>query len=191
MRKVLLVASDSNELRQFDDDWIKCVSGVGPISSGVFSGIYMERYKPDVVFSIGSAGSLGRFKRGDVVSFSTIVTPDQNLTQMHLSLGTTIGKKRETFNELYTSDRSSGYRLYTSGTFNREKIDSHYSLRADAVDMEAYAVALAAKELSIEFYCVKLITDVVGDNSSIGDISFSYREGRERVKKKVISLLSD
>ncbi len=189
MKKVLLVASDPSELKGFGDEWIKCICGVGPISSATYSAIFIERYKPDVVFSLGSAGSLGRFKRGDVVSFSTIVTPDQNLSSMHLSLGTTIGSNRATFKELYTADKRSGYILYTSGTFNKEKVESHYSLHSDATDMEAYGVALSATVLSVPFFAVKLITDTVGDNSTIGDISHFYREGRERIKEKVLSLL--
>ena len=33
----------------------------------------------------------------------------------------------------------------------------------------------------IPFYAIKLVTDIVGDHSTVGDISFSMREGRARL----------
>lgn len=191
MKKVLLVSSDKNELKGFPVEMERCICGVGPIQSAAYTSLYASLNKPDVIFSIGSAGSLGGLEKGSVVSFSSIVTPDQNLESMHISLGKTIGADRATFSALYTCDRKSPYTLLSSGTFNKEKRDYHTFLHADAADMEAYGVGMAAKILNIRFYAVKLITDTIGDKSSVGDILFSYREGRERVIEKVLSLLQE
>ncbi len=190
MKKVLVVASDPAELKGLDESWKKCVSGVGPVMAAVQSVIAIEKYRPDVVVSTGSAGSLGRFRRGEVVSFSSVVTPDQDLTSFHVALGSTIGPDRATLGELFTLDRSGGYVLYSSGKFSSEVLPSHRTLKADAADMEAYGVALAARYMGVGFYCVKLITDVVGDKSTVGDVLFSYREGRERVSSFLSALLS-
>lgn len=190
MSKVLLVASDSAELKGLDGPWDRCVSGVGPMLSAVHAVMNIIRYESNVVVSVGSAGSLGRFRKGDVVSFGSVVTPDQDLSAMHLSLGTTIGPDRATMKELYTADRESPYILYSSGRFSSSILPSHTALKADAADMEAYGVALAARYLGIKFYAVKLITDIVGDKSSVGDISFSYRDGRERLRELLSSILS-
>ncbi len=190
MKKVLVVASDSNELKGLDESWERCVTGVGPVMAAVQTVMAIEKYKPDVVVSTGSAGSLGRFRKGDVVSFSSVVTPDQDLTSFRVALGSTIGPDRATVGELFTLDRSSGYILFSSGKFSSEILPSHRTLRADAADMEAYGVAMAARCTGVGFYCVKLITDVVGDKSTVGDVLFSYREGRERVSSFLSSLLS-
>lgn len=189
MKKVLVIASDRNELKGLDESWKKCVSGVGPVMAAVQSVIAIEKYKPDVVVSTGSAGSLGRFRRGDVVSFSSVVTPDQDLTPFRVALGSTIGPDRATLGELFTLDRTSGYVLCSSGKFSSEVLPSHRILKADAADMEAYGVALASRYMGVGFYCVKLITDIVGDKSTVGDVLFSYREGRERVSSFLSSLL--
>lgn len=191
MKKVLLVSSDKNELKGFPSEMERCICGVGPIQSAAYTSIYASKSRPDVIFSIGSAGSLGGLERGSVVSFSSVVTPDQNLESMHISLGKTIGSDRATFSTLYTFDTKSPYTLLTSGTFNKEKREYHTLLHSDAADMEAYGVGMAAKILGIRFYAVKLITDTLGDKSSVGDILFSYREGRERVIEKVLSLLEE
>lgn len=191
MKKVLLVSSDKNELKGFPSEMERCICGVGPIQSAAYTSMYASLSRPDVIFSIGSAGSLGGLERGSVVSFSSVVTPDQNLESMHISLGKTIGSDRATFSTLYTFDTKSPYTLLTSGTFNKEKREYHTLLHSDAADMEAYGVGMAAKILGIRFYAVKLITDTLGDKSSVGDILFSYREGRERVIEKVLSLLEE
>ncbi len=190
MSGVLVVASDRNELKGLDEKWQKCVCGVGPIMASLHTAVAIEKYRPDAVVSVGSAGSLGRFHRGDVVSFSTVVTPDQDLTSMHVALGSTIGPDRATIGEVYTLDRTSGYILYSSGKFSSEVLPSHTLLRADAADMEAYGVGLAARYLGVSFYAVKLITDIVGEKTKVGDVAFSYREGRERLSSFLSSILS-
>ena len=124
---------------------------------------------------------MGRIKRGEVVSFSTVVTPDQDLSAMHLSLGTTIDWNRSTIKELRTADRKSGLTLLSSGTFSSSYRDVFSSFSPDCVDMEAYGVGVAALSFGIPFYAIKLVSDIVGDHSTVGDISFSMREGREHL----------
>lgn len=188
--KVLLVASDRNELKGLEGPWDTCVSGVGPVLAATHTVINAVKYKPDVVVSVGSAGSLGRLKKGEVISFSSVVTPDQDLTAMHVRLGSTIGPDRATFAELYTLDKMSPYILCSSGKYASEVLNQYTLLKADASDMEAYGVGVAARALGIGFYAVKLITDIVGDKSKVGDVAFSYREGRARLSEVLSSMLS-
>lgn len=186
--KVLIVASDKGELKGISDEYIKVVSGVGPVMAAVAAAREIEREKPDCVISLGSAGAISRsLKIGEAYSFGKVVCPDQNLTTMHLPLGVTIDKKRSTVGELETRDRASRLILSTSGAFSSEITEAHKTLYADASDMEAYSVGLAAREAGVPFYAIKLMTDYVGDKSTVGDISFNLRDGRA----KLISLLEE
>ncbi len=186
--KVLVVASDKGELKGLDDRFIKVVSGVGPILAAVAASKSIERERPDIVISLGSAGAINpALKLGCAYSFQKIVCPDQNLTAMHLALGTTLGRNRATIGEVETNERKSGLVLSSSGTFSTSLRREHSELRADAADMEAYGVALATMEERIPFYALKLITDYIGDGSTIGDISFNLRLARENL----ICLLED
>ncbi len=189
MSRILLVASDPNELKGLDGPWDKAICGVGPINAAAYTAVNALKYNSEVVVSVGSCGSLGRLKVGDVVSFSTLVTPDQDMSALHLSLGTTIGPDRATFKELYTLDKTSPYILYSSGTFNSAVIPSHTLLKADAADMEAYGVGVACRALGLCFYAVKLVTDIVGEKVKIGDVSAVYREGRARLGEVLSSIL--
>ena len=179
MKRVLVVASDKAEIKGLGNDFLTLVSGVGPIMAAARTSGEIIKTKADVVISVGTCGSLGRIKKGEVVSFSKVVTPDQDLSSMHLSLGATIDWNRSTIKELTTADRLSGLTLLSSGTFTSSYRDVFSSFSPDCVDMEAYGVGVAALSLGIPFYAIKLVSDIVGDHSTVGDISFSMREGRE------------
>ena len=179
MKRILVVASDKAEIKGLGNDFLTLVSGVGPIMAAARTSGEIIKTKADVVISVGTCGSLGRIKKGEVVSFSKVVTPDQDLSSMHLSLGATIDWNRSTIKELTTADRLSGLTLLSSGTFTSSYRDVFSSFSPDCVDMEAYGVGVAALSLGIPFYAIKLVSDIVGDHSTVGDISFSMREGIE------------
>ena len=179
MKKILVVASDKAEIKGLGGDFLTLVSGVGPIFAAARASGEIVKTGAEVVVSVGTCGSMGRIKRGEVVSFSTVVTPDQDLSAMHLSLGATIDWNRSTIKELRTADRKSGLTLLSSGTFTSSYRDVFSSFSPDCVDMEAYGVGVAA--FGIPFYAIKLVSDIVGDHSTVGDISFSMREGREHL----------
>ena len=191
MKKVLLVASDKSELKGSDDSYFKCISGVGPIMAAAASSLAIKETGAEIVISVGSAGSTGRLKKGEVVSFSSVFSLDQDLSSFHLPLGATLGRDRNTVGELRSRDFSSPFSLLTSASFAHTLTDRMTSFRCDAVDMEAYGVAIAASLHSIPFYCVKIISDIIGDNSRIGDVSYSVREARTRLWEKVNSLLKE
>ena len=102
-----------------------------------------------------------------------------------------MGRDRNTVGELRSRDFSSPFSLLTSASFAHTLTDRMASFRCDAVDMEAYGVAISASLHSIPFYCVKIISDIIGDNSGIGDVSYSVREARTRLWEKVNSLLKE
>ena len=182
--KIMLVASDKGELKGLDDSFIKIVSGVGLVQSASSTAIALCTHKPDIVFSIGSAGAIvskNSLRVGEAYSFSYVATPDQNLTSFHIALGSTLDSNRTTFGAIRTEDSRSGLILGSSGTFYTKYQDWHDVLNVSAVDMEAYGVGVSAKKMGIPFYAVKLITDTVGDSSSIGKVQFNLREGRGKL----------
>ena len=188
MKRILVVASDKAEIKGLGNDFLTLVSGVGPIMAAARTSGEIIKTKADVVISVGTCGSLGRIKKGEVVSFSKVVTPDQDLSSMHLSLGATIDWNRSTIKELTTADRLSGLTLLSSGTFTSSYRDVFSSFSPDCVDMEAYGVGVAALSLGIPFYAIKLVSDIVGDHSTVGDISFSMREARESLSEALRGL---
>lgn len=189
MRKVLLIASDKGELKGFCDKYIKVVCGVGSLMSAATTAMWVEREKPDLVVSVGSAGALNAsLEIGNAYSFSSVVTPDQDLSGFHVAKGSTLDEKRTTIGELRSADPNTVLRLSSSSTFTHQSSEWLKSMNVDAADMEAYGVAIACHKQNIPFLCVKLITDYVGDDSSIANVSFNLRNGREKLVELVDSI---
>ncbi len=182
--KALVIASDKAELASFHDDFIKVVCGVGPILAAASAASAIAQYRPDAVFSVGSAGSLGVLRIGDCVSFGSVITPDHDLTAFRMKRGSTLLPSRATLHGI-TLDRSSSYVLSSSGTF----ASSCPPLEADAADMEAYGIAVAAMTASIPCFAVKVITDVVGEKVSLPEYGYTLRSLRALLPERVAGIL--
>lgn len=180
--KVLVISSDKEEIKGLDSSYIKAVSGVGPIMAAISTAIAIKEHDPDVVISLGSAGAISPdLSIGEAYSFSSVVTPDQDLTAFHIALGDTLDFNRKPIGKIMTDDTTSSLILGSSGTYNKEIRPWHKRLQVDAADMEAYGVALASRRMDKRFYAIKLITDMLGDSSNIGNVLFNLRSGRDRM----------
>ncbi len=168
--KVLVVASAKAELKAFGDEYIKLVTGIGPVLAAAATASAIERYSPDVVVSVGTAGSVGKLSVGEIVSFGSVIFPDLDLTSYGLAKGETLlsGGKRLGAIPL---DPDSSYVLSTSSSF--ASVPNAYS---DASDMEGYGVALAAYLRNIPVFAVKAITDIIGNRVGLAEYT-SIRKG--------------
>ncbi len=183
--KVLIIASDRSELSAFSDGFVRIVSGVGPFLAAASAAAAIAEHHPDAVFSVGSAGSYGSLSVGECVSFGSVATPDQDLSAFHLRKGSTLLPSRATIGSI-DLDRSSSLRLLTSGTFASEPCED---MEADAADMEAYGVAIAAHLASVPCFAVKIITDIVGEDLRLSDYGFNLRSLRQLLPQKVEEVL--
>lgn len=180
--RVLIAASDRAEVKGYDG--LIVVTGVGAIQAAAAVSKAIAELKPDAVVSIGSAGSYGKLELGVSYSFGSVVSGDQDLTSYRLPLGATLGPGRETIAAI-TLDRTSPYVLVSSCRF----ADGPSVIAADAADMEAYGVAMAARAYGIPCYAVKVITDIVGERVSIPDYSKRLRDWRAGLHLKVEELI--
>ena len=181
--KVLVVASSKTELSYFSGSYSKAVSGVGPVLAAAVTASAINEVKPDVVFSVGSAGSMGKLGIGECLSFGSVIMPDMDLTAYGLERGVTLlpaGKKMGRI----MLDSNSDSILSTSSSFAAEPMPG-----ADAADMEAYGVAVAASLSSIPCYAVKVITDIVGKHVSLKEYGTTLRSLLFKLPAKVEEVL--
>lgn len=181
--KILVVVSDRVELAAFDDRFIKTVSGIGPVFAAAAAADSIIRYRPDVVVSAGSAGSLGKLDIGDCVSFGSVVYADIDLSAYHLRIGTSLTPDRRTFSSIRLAS-SSEHILATSAAFASSR-ERYSSFNASAADMEAYGVAYSAYLESIPCLAVKAITDIVGEKPEIGEYRKKLKEVRAKLPEMV------
>ena len=119
--------------------------------------------KPDLVINFGTAGTL-KFNVGDVLvctrfverniasgPFTSVASQLTTDTPFAASFPSIVGGK--TSSERFTVNTGSDF------------VTAESEIDGDAVDMEAFANALTAKEFGVPFFAVKYITDVIGQNS--------------------------
>ena len=167
------------------------VTGTGPVQAAVAASYAIAEYKPDVVISAGSAGSFGRFGIGDIISFSSVISPDNDLTRFHLPKGAVLRPDRSTAAALSLRG-TSGYILSSSAAFESGANRKIGDVMPDAADMEAYGVAMACSFSSIPCFAIKMITDIIGENLRIGDYSSRLRAMRSalpEIIEKELTLL--
>lgn len=118
--------------------------GIGPGAAAVAAKAMIARYRPQILISAGVAGALVPDLRVGTVFVPSIVFDSGSGTEYRCDAGSGI---------LVTSSEIAG---------NVSKRALAEKFRASAVDMEAAAVAEAARQERISFRCVKAISDEAG-----------------------------
>ena len=161
--RILIAASDRAELSAFPDSYDKVITGIGPVLAAANTAMAIASCHPDVVVSVGTAGSAGSLAIGDIVSFGSVISPDADLSAYGLKRGITLLPDHRKLSSI-SLDRSSRYVLSSSSALASEAVDG-----VDAFDMEGYGVAVAAFCASVPCLAVKAITDIVGIRTEMND----------------------
>jgi len=128
------------------------IVGIGPIQAAYSMG-YLSKFCYLNWFNLGVAGSLvNQFVLGDIVKVGHCLSREDHHPFC-----------RE-FDDIQIDDEKN--RLLTVGTaVHDDEKRAEYSQYADLVDMEGYAIALAAKRTSVDLSIFKVISDDASDKS--------------------------
>lgn len=129
--------------------------GVGKVNSAINAATLIERYKPNRVINLGTAGCIS----SDIEPGGTYKCTHFSQRDMILG-GCVIGPQAEELLSPITIG-DDGYRVSTGDNF----VSDSTGINADFVDMEAYAIAKACKLANIEFICYKHISDMADENA--------------------------
>jgi len=162
-------ASHTHRFYEHESTVLIC-GGIGAMAARRATETVISLYAPNFILSVGLAGALDpSLKVGDILEPSQVInSADSSRIQT---------EKLE--------PASSYVRATTLITFNRvatpsQKVILRDAYSADAVDMEAAAVARAAEVRGIPFAAVKVISDEVGftipDMSAFVDSKGNFRE---------------
>ncbi len=140
------------------------ITGIGKAAS-LQSGWWIIQQNPKLILNLGYAGGLkSSLKFGDFIFPSEIKIRS--------------GEKMICNNGAdFPALKSSGTLLTSETIIQTKEEKTSLSSSADAVDMEAYYLGLAAQSLHIPFYCVKIISDDAAENFPI-DLSKTIVNGR-------------
>jgi len=120
-------------------------------------------FRPEVVINVGTAGTLSH-SVGDIIVSTHFLDRDvqrQAFDSVSGELQTRCSLKASLPSMISGTPVTDDFVVNTGDDFVTEA----GILRADAIDMEAFADALVAQEFDVDFVSVKYITDIVGQNS--------------------------
>ena len=143
MNLIVFALKEEDDLPDYPG-FIKIYTGVGKVNASYSLVKAIEKYSPDLVINLGTAGGVS-LKKGDFVKCESFVQIDMNCS----SLGW------DRYQTPYEKVGSLKYPILgTSDTFISEKIND-----IDLVDMEAFALKKICDLEKINFECYKYITD--------------------------------
>ena len=160
------------------DDHAKLFTGVGKVNAGYTLMKYLRNNTPpDVIINLGTAGS-AIFNAGELVQCKRFIQRDMDVTPLGFE------KYQTPFSDippiLKTDGPDTDLPTATCGTGDHFDT-AHTGDDYDVVDMEAYALALIAKEENIPFLCLKYISDGA-DGSAHEDWDKSLEAGAKALK---------
>ena len=146
----LLVVALREEAAGLDDRLPVLVTGAGKVRAANATARLLATATPSAVINIGTAGGLRDGMLG-IHEVGTVIQHDFNDEGVFETLGVHFGAPISLGDGpvLATGDR------FVAGGPLREEL----AQRADLVDMEGYAVALAAREAGVPVRLVKLVSD--------------------------------
>jgi len=177
--RVMVVASDEQELRGFGDEVIKVVSGCGMENAAVATvkGIY--EHKPEVVINVGTAGAREGLEVGKCYWIKEVYNRDYDLTKYRLAPYAMLGANRTVEHSLKLEEE--GYVLSSSNGFTSSPISPLF----DIYDMEGYGVAKACAFMKTECHILKGISDRVGKNLNLKDYRTLLKNLKEQLAAEV------
>jgi adenosylhomocysteine nucleosidase len=163
MKKVLIAYAVPEE--RIDIVWQDChveyvQTGIGKVKSAYHLTDAIDRFAPDIVVNIGTAGTVCH-NVGDIFCCRRFVDRDMK------PLGD-LGLEYEILSDALLSERglcTSWGATATCNTGDSFMTDTTGAVDGDVFDMEAYAQAYVCRERGIPFVSVKCVTDIIGRNS--------------------------
>lgn len=176
------------------------ISGIGKVAAGITTTLLIEHFKPDLVINSGIAGGYQKVKTLDLVIASDVAYYDVDLTADNQEFGKMQGlpKYFKVSNEMLekAQNKIKNYCLgtiITADTFasDRSKVEgivnNYYNDNVLAVDMESAAVAHACYLTNTPFMIMRVISDVIGQESQI---SSYYDFGLAACKASVDAIIN-
>lgn len=167
--KAIILSALENEIQSLDTEYEIFLTGVGKVNAALWALKTIRERKPDLIINFGTAGSLKKEISG-LVDCKFFIQRDMDSRPLGVDLGETpfetdppkvIEIPSHTINSI-----NMNLICATGDSFVESEID----IKADIVDMEAYAIAKACYLESVPFACFKFVSDFA-DKSSANDFN--------------------
>jgi len=146
MQKLLVLCALEQELPPDQNPYsdITIYTGVGKVNAAMHTCLAIEKFNPDTIINVGTAGSCNNSLAG-LIECGNFIDRDDSGAFNTDTIITTDYKKCV---------------ISTGDNFTTKELNF-----CDLVDMESYAIAKVCSQKDVNFICYKYITDYVGSNS--------------------------
>lgn len=182
-------------------EFVLIVGGIGKVNAGFATQLLIDKFEPDMIINFGTAGGKDPETQhvGDVALIDKACQFDFDLSEIdNVSVGylqdydTTYFKtsyKKYKGNKFVISRLATGDRF----TFKEWAIEDQKKLGATVIDMEGGAIAQVAYSNGVDYYLLKVLTDVEGsgEESIFGQYNNSVHEICRLIPESVEELLKN
>lgn len=174
---LLVFALDSEAAGEFDT-FSPLVVGIGKVNAAYHLTRYLQSNRPSLIVNLGSAGS-HTFARGEVVCCTQFIQRDMDVRGLGFRLYETPLSGQEPILEYGLSVPGLPHGICGTGdSFEMDHKTDDYNV----IDMEAYPLALIARQEGIPFLCLKYISDGA-DGNAAGDWQVQVHNAAVAFKK--------
>ncbi len=178
-------------------EFVLIVGGIGKVNAGMATQILIDKYNIEMIINFGTAGGKDpKTQRvGDVALIDKVSQYDFDLSELD---DVSVGYMQD-YDCIYFE---SAYKKYKGGafvvssvssadrfTFIKSEMEKFYLLGASVVDMEIGAIGQVAYSNGIDFYGLKLLTDVEGSGEE--SIFMQYKNNVYDVCRKIPEAIAE
>lgn len=158
----LFVFALESEAGKAFDEKNKLITGIGKVNAAIELTKEIHTRKPKLIVNLGSAGSKN-FSKGEVVCCTKFIQRDMDVRGLGFHLYETPLSGIPPILEYGLKMNNLKEGICGSGdSFEMNHAETDYNI----VDMEAYPLALIAKQENIPFLCLKYISDDAGSDAA-------------------------
>ena len=172
--KVIILSAIKEETHSLNTEYDINHTGVGKVNAALSTLRTVKEEKPDLIINFGTAGSLNTNISG-LIDCKYFVQRDMDSRPLGTDLGQTPFEQDPPKVIEIEDHPGNTINMNLICATGDSFVESDIGLKADVVDMEAYAIAKVCYQESIPFACFKYISDFA-DESAANDFS-------ENVKK--------
>lgn len=179
-KPLLVFALESEAGREFEA-FDKIFVGVGKINATYHLLKGIEKYQPDLIINLGTAGSTV-FDRGSVICCTEFIQRDMEVTALGFQKFETPFSDDPVVLKYGIEVPCLPKGICGSGDqFETE----HQNHKYNVIEMEAFALATVAKNEKIPFLCLKYISDGA-DGSAVQDWNLEVKKAAGKMKETLI-----
>ncbi|PIE46829.1 MAG: 5'-methylthioadenosine/S-adenosylhomocysteine nucleosidase [Gammaproteobacteria bacterium] len=182
-------------------------SGIGKVNATIATALVIERFAPKAVINTGSAGGVGKdLAVGDIVVGTAVAHHDVDVTAFGYKHGQMAGMPAQYESDVaLVSIMQRASKAFANANIHQgqiisgdqfiassEKFDTikqHFP-QAQAVEMEAAAIAQTCYRFGVPFVVVRAISDLANEQASVSFDAFIEQAGKHSAQM-VISAISE